>query len=349
MRKSPATILAVFGGYTALALFLSVANSLTYLSTGNSPNWKASIQRSLAEWYGWAALTPLILWLSSRWPLSRASWLRNGTVHIVAMLVIGIAKLLVDQQLRAWIFGFRPYLLLSNLAFNVIVYWAIVAVAHGLHSHRSARERELRASQLEARLAETRLQLLSMQLQPHFLFNTLNAISELVHEDPDTADAMITGLSTLLRETLAAGDMREVTLRRELALMRSYVDIQRARFGERLHVTVTADDAALDAAVPALLLQPLVENSIRHGLASRAAAGCIDVAVRRTGNRLVLSVQDDGAGLDAAMSREGIGLGNTRARLAALFGPECSLEMTSPDQGGVLVTISIPYRSVEAA
>src|SRR5205823_1463123 len=162
--------------------------------------------------------------------------------------------------------------------------------------------------------------MLAMQLQPHFLFNTLNTIAELVHDDPDVADDMITGLSDLLRKTLELGPAQEIPLQAELDLLGRYLDIQRARFGDRLRVAVAADAEARAAAVPVLLLQPLVENAIRHGLAEHVASGQIAIAARRDGDRLVITVTDDGPGpaADSATRSERVGLGNTRARLDAL-------------------------------
>src|SRR5262245_41585010 len=218
-------LLLIFGAYTALGLFIAVANSLTYMTTGYAPNWRISIERSLAEWYLWALVTPLILWLAGRRPITRRTFVVNGSIHLAAMLVVGISKAQADQFVRKLLFGRAGYLLLSSLAANFLLYWAIVAIAHGLSYYRTGRDRELRATQLEARLAETRLQLLRMQLQPHFLFNTLNTISELVHEEPETADRMISRLSQLLRETLRSGDHPVVSLRRELELLDSYIDI----------------------------------------------------------------------------------------------------------------------------
>lgn len=338
----------IFAGFTALGLFQAVANSLTYLTTSGSANWSPSIKRSLGEWYGWAALTPAILYVARRWPLERGVLLRHGTIHLAAMAATAVLKLFLDRWVRALLFGSGGYLLFSNLAFNVLLYWLVVGAAHGLRYYHSSRERELRASQLEARLAETRMQLLSMQLQPHFLFNTLNAISELVHEDAETADRMIAGLSELLRETLQLGGAPAVTVARELQLLGCYVDIQRARFGSRLQVTIDADASALDAAVPPLLLQTLVENAIRHGLSRRAAAGRVDVAVRRDRDTLRLTVIDDGPGLDERR-RDGVGLTNTRARLEALFGGDTTFDLANNAAGGVRVAVRAPYRPLEAA
>jgi hypothetical protein len=346
MRTRAGALLLTLGGYTALALFLAAANYLTYLSTSGTAYWAPTLKRSLAEWYAWAALTPLILYLARRWPIERGVLIRSGIVHAAAMLIVGIFKLVLDQRIRILLFGNAGYLLFTNLAFNFLIYWAIVAAAHGVRYYRTGRERELQSSRLEARLAETRLQLLSMQLQPHFLFNTLNAISELVHEDPDTADRMIAGLSVLLRETLAAGSAPAVSVKRELDLLGCYVDIQRARFGARLKATTDVDPLALDAAIPVLLLQTVVENAIRHGLAKRTNAGRIDVAIRRDSDRVMITVRDDGDGIDGQRP-DGLGISNTRARLQGLFGAKHALDVANADGGGVRVTITFPYRTLD--
>jgi hypothetical protein len=346
MRSRLRGFLAILGGYTALALFLAAANYLTYLSTSGTAYWWPTLKRSAGEWYAWAALTPLILYLARRWPIDRGTVVRASAIHVAAMVVIGIFKLFLDQRVRILLFGNGGYLLFTNLAFNFLVYSAIVAAAHGARYYRTGRARELQSSQLEARLAETRLQLLSMQLQPHFLFNTLNAISELVHEDPDTADRMIAGLSVLLRETLATGNAPAVSVKRELDLLGCYVDIQRARFGARLDATTNVDPDALDAAIPVLLLQTVVENAIRHGLAKRTNAGRIDVAIRRNSDRVTVTVRDDGDGLDSERP-EGLGISNTRARLQGLFGATHALDVANAGDGGVRVTISFPFRTLE--
>jgi signal transduction histidine kinase len=343
--------LSVWAGYTLLALFLAVTSSLTYVSMGNPARWSLSIGRALVEWWAWAALTPAILWLARRYPLRQRDWPASLAVHAAAAIVIGFFKLAADQQLLRLAVGVRGYLLLSGFAFNLLFYFAIVAAAHGVGYYRASRERELQASHLEARLAETRLQLLQMQLQPHFLFNTLNAISELVHEDPETADRMIGGLSELLRETLDAGSGPDVALAREVELLERYLAIQKVRFGDRLQVSIRVHEASRAARVPMLLLQPIVENSIRHGIGSRAHAGRIDIASRRDGDTLVVEVHDDGIGLpeEGTGLREGLGLANTRARLQEFFGPAHRLDVMNAEDGGVTVRLTMPYRERGAA
>jgi two-component system, LytTR family, sensor kinase len=201
--------------------------------------------------------------------------------------------------------------------------------------------------QLERRLAETRLQLLNMQLQPHFLFNTLNTIAELVHEDAEAADRMITALSDLLRQTLDLRGAQEIPFDMELRLLGTYLEIQKTRFGDRLQVHIASDDDVANAHVPVLLLQPLVENAIRHGLAIRRPAGCVRIEARREAGTLLIAVIDDGPGAaeEAVTGREGIGLGNTRARLNALYGTGHAFELANVPGGGARVSIRLPFRT----
>jgi two-component sensor histidine kinase len=337
--------LLVLSGWTALAVFFAVSSSLTFVAAYQPPQWRLTLLMSLTEWYTWAALTPLVSWLARRFPLRAGSAVTSLAVHAPAGFFIAVLKVTLTRILRIPIVGTNEYFIISNLATHYVIYWAIVAAVQALAYYRAGREGELRASQLEARLAEARLQLLKMQLHPHFLFNTLNTISELVHEDPRTADRMIASLSQLLRESLDVGTVDRVPLARELDLLERYVDIQRVRFGDRLDVGLDVDPAARDALVPPLILQPLVENSIRHGLAARVTAGRIRVRALRRGDRLVLEVEDDGAGLEPhAGTREGVGLGNTRARLHQLYGQAHSVEIRNADGGGALVRLTMPWQ-----
>jgi two-component system, LytTR family, sensor kinase len=333
--------LAVTSGWTALALFFAISASLTYRSTGRPANWALSIERSLLEWWLWALLTPVVVWLAQRYPFARARWRRAAVVHAVAGAVIAVIKSAGDRIAFGWLTGVWPYWLLSTIALQFSIYCTIVAAAHGLVYYERSRERD----QLAARLTDARLQLLTMQLQPHFLFNTLNTIAELVHDDADAADQMITGLSDLLRKTLELGPAQEIPLGAELELLDRYLDIQKARFGDRLRVAIAADADARAASVPVLLLQPLVENAIRHGLAEHLSSGRIDIEARRDRERLIITVTDDGPGPAAGSPpRERVGLGNTRARLEALYGPQYRLDLTSTGDRGARVSLDIPFK-----
>ena len=347
MRRSVRAWLAVWGGWTALALLMAISASLTYVSTGRPANWHLTITRSLAEWWLWAALSPLVVWLARRYRIDGPRRGRSIAIHLCAGLAVAVVKMLADRAVFAMISGFWTYLLLSTLTLQFVVYVGIVAAAHGVEFYRRSRERE----GIERRLAETRLQLLGMQLQPHFLFNTLNTIAELVHHDPKTADDMIVGLSDLLRLTLRFENRQQVTLHQELVLLSKYLDIQRARFGDRLQVHIDVEPDAESVLVPVLLLQPIVENSIRHGLAVRATAGRIEVVGRRKGRRLVIDVTDDGAINDSqgSSSGQGIGLSNTRARMDALYGADCRLDLTNSSQGTrVMIDLPVTTPGAEA-
>ncbi len=228
---------------------------------------------------------------------------------------------------------------------NVPIYWIIVSISHALAYYRRAEERERKAVELEARLADAKLDALRMQLHPHFLFNTLNAISTLVHKDPHAADEMLANLSELLRATLDA-EGQEIPLRQELELLDRYLEIQQARFGDRLKVEKQIDAAALDALVPTLILQPLVENAIRHGIEPNTKPGLVSVTAQSRNSLLHLSVTDNGGGLQKPSDKpSGIGLANTRARLQELYCGAARLALNSKTGEGFSVEIEIPFHN----
>ncbi|MGH7968888.1 MAG: sensor histidine kinase [Limisphaerales bacterium] len=270
-----------------------------------------------------------------------------------------------------------PALALWPALMDLLAYGAIAGLAHSVHFYRRFREREHRALFLESNLAQARLGALRAQLQPHFLFNSLNAIATLLRRDPRLAEATLLSLSELLRLALSQSERQEVSLREELRFVQHYLEIQQTRFGDKLRVEQDVDPAALDCAVPALLLQPVVENAIRHGIEPAEKAGLVRLTGRRRNGRLVLTVEDDGVGLSApaidvaastaveaaadvnlpmlrpearpdALARQkpgtGIGLANLRARLETLYGADQCLELSSRPEGGVVVRIELPWR-----
>ena len=335
--------LAIFGAWTFLVIVFAASSSLTYALTYQPPRWRYTLTMAATEWYVWAAFTPLVAWLSQRFRISRRHWWRV-LMFAAAGLVVAFFKVTLTRVLRGPIGG-ETYFQITNLVSHYLIFWALVGLSHAWFYHRRAQQRELRTVQLEALLSQTRLQMLSMQLQPHFLFNTLNTIAEMVHQEPAAAERMIGGLSHLLRDTLEAGGIERVPLEHELRLLNRYVDIQRARFGDRLTVTFAIADETRAALVPGLLLQPLVENAIKHGIGARAGAGRIDIAAAREGERLIVQISDDGRGPGAGAVIDGIGLGNCRARLGALFGPDrVALTIANRDGGGALVRLTMPYQ-----
>jgi sensor histidine kinase YesM len=239
------------------------------------------------------------------------------------------------------------FVVLRRITYQLPVFWGLVGVAHALRFYERARSRERREAELESRLAQARLQALRMQLNPHFLFNTLNSIASLVHDQP-RAEGMIEALSDLLRLALGTSESQEVTLREELRFLDRYLLIEQTRFGERLRIETRIDVSALEAFVPILILQPLVENAVKHGIETQIAPGIIRIEAERAGEALRLAVSDNGRGLAAAADgnvKEGVGLSNTRSRLQELYGQGGSLELVPGKTGGLSAEIWVPWRT----
>ena len=348
------TTLGYIAFWTGIGALFAAQSYLTYSYSGTrAVSGLRLLSFALADWYVWALLAPAIIWLTRRFSFIRRPWL-SLAVHLPATLAFVVARMelrmLVGELIPAVRMG--PTAILTSIALQVFVYWAIVAVALALQYQRMYREEQLAAIGLKTQLARAELGLLKMQLQPHFLFNTLNAISEQVHADPEAAERMITHLSELLRHTIRSGEAQEISLGEELALLERYLVIQRARFAGRLEVTLDVDAGAMGALVPNLVLQPLVENAIRHGIAPRASGGHIEVVVRRDlkKRQLLLEVRDDGIGIDAASERrvsepagrEGVGISNTSSRLRQLYGADYAFKLHSAAAGGTIASLAIP-------
>jgi two-component system LytT family sensor kinase len=236
---------------------------------------------------------------------------------------------------------------IGGFATGPLIYWLVIGVGQGLNYYRGYRDRELLASNLETRLVEAQLDALRMQLQPHFLFNTLNSISVLMRRDIDAADRMLLQLSNLLRVTLARSAEHEIKLSQELEILERYLEIEQIRFQDRLTVRRQIDPAALDALVPQLFFQPLVENAIRHGIAERETGGVIDIRAERQDGLLRLQVRDNGSGLNVARGDliEGVGLSNTRTRLEYLYGASSRFEVCNAEEGGLIVAAAFPFHT----
>src|SRR5688572_5683052 len=278
----------------------------TYAVKGEPLAFGLPLLWAVNGWVGWLVLAPAVFWLARRFPVERPFVARHLGLHVlfgvVAAMLVGLCFFgmeLVTAQLSDSTLSsgaLAVMYLTKNLVIGVLVYGGLVSLSHGIEYYRRFKERELRATQLTAQLSKAELEVLKMQLQPHFLFNTLHAISALIRPDPEAADRIITRLGDLLRMSLQSNGTQEVPLRQELEFVEKYADIQRTRFRDRLTIRIEADPEALDAMVPSLILQPLVENSIRHGVERREASATIEVRVRRQGNRLILMVVDDGPG-----------------------------------------------------
>ncbi|HLW78007.1 MAG TPA: histidine kinase, partial [Terriglobia bacterium] len=309
----------------------------------------------------WAALTPGVLWLSARFPLERRHWGRRLAVHIPASFLFAALHMAIRLGIfpAAGLYTTLPAqpswtlfknMLSANAYDDIWMYGSLLAFSQLWNYYRKYQERELRASRLEAQLAQAQLQVLRMQLDPHFLFNTLHAISSLMHEDVEAADEVVTRLSDLLRMSLENVNQNEVTLQREMEFLEGYLAIQQTRFRDRLTVRLDIEPVSLDALVPSMILQPLVENAVTHGIASRLGPGEIAVRARRRNGVLRLEVADNGPGPGSTGEKAGRGLGisNTRARLTQLYGAAQRFELTEAAGGGTLVALELPFRVVQA-
>jgi two-component system, LytTR family, sensor kinase len=350
--------------WTLAGLFFFSLN-LTRRLYGNDPApWTKVLLSWMVGAYLWAALTPAVLWLGERWPIERGAWLRRTAGHLFLAAGFAVVQLALETAAYAWV-GVgppgRPFATRFPLAlarggahFNVVAYWAVLGLQAAFRHYRAYQERErealrleLRASALQTQVVRAQLSALKMQLQPHFLFNTLNAVVVLVRQErASEAEGMLERLSDLLRRVLEDMDAQEVPLHRELDYVQLYLSIEQARFADRLRVDIDADPAALDAAVPHLGLQPIVENAVRHGIGGRLAAGAIHIGASCAGGHLEITVRDDGPGFapERAAADRGIGLSNTRARLAQLHGDAARLTIEPGPTGGAIVTMRLPYR-----
>jgi signal transduction histidine kinase len=311
---------------------------------------------NLSYWYAWALLTPLVLWMARRFVIDGDNWMRSVPAHLVAVLALTFAHVAMAEaafisipysgyqgKLTWWDRVQRTYVM--NFDWEMATYWAIIGFSYAVGYYRQAQDRALRASQLETRLAEAQLQALQRQLHPHFLFNTLNAISALMHRDVNAADQMLARLSDLLRMALDQPGAQEIPLKDELEFLEKYLEIEQTRFGDRLTVRFDIDPETLDALVPNLVLQPLVENSIRHAIGPRIEPGTIQVHARRAGEALRLQVIDNGPGLRrAGRPGTGVGLANTRLRLEHLYGAGGQLTLAEPPEGGLVAAVTLPFR-----
>jgi signal transduction histidine kinase len=344
-----ATLLGVLSSAMAYQLSSSTGRAQEY--------FRSLVILNFAYWYLWALATPAIVWLSQHFRFERQNLLRALAVHVPTVGIFSIAHIAAMQGVRWWLLsdGDRPFFWLMEVRravmqtfdWQMMTYWAIVGISHSVLYYRESRDRAVRASQLETMLVEARLNTLQQQLQPHFLFNTLHAISTLMHRDVDAADRTLTRLSDLLRMTLDNLGQHEVHVKTELEFLAKYLEIEQTRFADRLVVHYDVQPETLDARVPTLLLQPLVENAIKHGISKKAGPGHIGVTVRRERDKLWIEVRDDGAGLsESALGalQKGIGVSTTRARLLHRYGADYRFEFHRLPQG-LAVVIAIPWRT----
>jgi LytS/YehU family sensor histidine kinase len=290
--------------------------------------------------------------LARRFPLEKHRWRLPLLLHVLGSAGFSISWMILRAWVEQWdtpgtrVFAAAfSHALVATFVFNLLVYWVVISVSHTMEYYLKFQEKEVRAAELEKSLTEAKLQALQMQLNPHFLFNTLHAISSLVHKDAEAADRMISRLSELLRYTLESTTAHEVPLHQELHILDRYLEIEQTRFGSRLSVVKQIAPEAMTVLVPNLVLQPIVENAIKHGIEPHARPGVINVSAGREENRLVLEVRDNGKGLKEGPQRERVGISNTRARLQQLYPSSHQFELLNAPEGGLTVRLSIPWRT----
>jgi two-component system, LytTR family, sensor kinase len=328
----------------------------------NSDSWRSAAANAFCFWLLWMAFFPSVIWLAMRFPLERGKLLPQAGIHLIACAFIVSANQVAYRtaiHLPAPVpHGLPPpdahrlppesFPVGLRAAPDIVTYLVTLSVCVAFAHYRRSQERERRAIELEASLTQARLQTLRMQINPHFLFNTLNTISTLVHTNPSVADDMITDLSELFRASLENADGNEIPLSRELDLLQHYLAIEQRRFGKRLQVEQDIAPAIENALVPTLILQPLVENAIRYGIEPNASSGRIAIRGRLDGSKVKLSVSDCGAkpanALKMQTQQHGIGLANTRARLQQLYGVEQSFSIRQGELGGWIVEMELPLR-----
>lgn len=354
--------IGIWAVWTLFALFFASQFALQNQFSPNPVSFWRALLWQLVSGYIWFGISPLILYLARRFPFDEGRWRTSIPVHVVACIGIALGQLLIDSFVLTRL-GYPPnrsfpnffeaykFFVLVNVHLSMLIYMGVVAIWSTYSYYQRYRERLLESSQLEARLAQSRLQVLKMQLHPHFLFNTLNAISELIHKDPESADRMLTDLSDLLRLSFENLEVQEISLKQELEFLEKYLEIEQMRFHDRLSVNMHIPPDVLDASVPNMILQPLVENAIKHGIAPRSSGGRIDINAARSNGHLEIEVSDDGLGVpfgDLQNLPEGVGLSNTRRRLRHLYGDAHRFDLRKLEKGGIGVSLEIPYREMSS-
>lgn len=359
MRASPSPVPRVnwegvalaYGVWTLLALLSIAAPAFTMHGRGQPIPWTSLVPNSFIEWYVDGLASVVLVWTVHRYPVGAARIGKLLPVYGVAMIAAIAVKLAISLPLLRAVGSSaampRTNVAVQEVAAGVVVFSVLAMVLNVLELQRRLKHREQIALELRAQLSEAELELLKGQLQPHFLFNTLNGVASLIHTAPAAADLVVVQLADLLRASLDYSGEREIPLSAELSLVDKYVRIMDARFEGKLTVHRDIEPATLAALVPQFILQPLVENAFEHGIARRGGAGQISIRVDRDGtDRLRLEVSDDGAGLDAAAATDaGIGLGNMRRRLERLYGDAQSLTLSARPQGGTVASVHIPFRT----
>jgi signal transduction histidine kinase len=350
--------LAIGGIFMLLALLYTVEMSVVIGARGRQIEWEKILTSAGFRFYFWAFFGPVVFFFAQQYPIQRGNWMRRVLLHAGMSLLLLLADAAITFTVGRYFFGFpvpsRSDVIATfwgNIYTHSWYYWPLVGLGHAFFYYGAYREREMQALALERQLAISELQVLKMQLHPHFLFNTLNSISALMTSNVTLAQKTLSRLGELLRLSFQYVALEETTLREEVQFLELYVQIQQTRFGDRMQVKLDFDPATLDAYVPSLVLQPLVENAIQHGISALPGGGIIEVSSLRRGSDVYVHVRDNGPGVkeNGARLGSGVGLANTRARIEQLYGPRGRIHIQNRAEGGFEVTIAIPFKTSETS
>jgi sensor histidine kinase YesM len=359
-RRRWVRLAAIWGIWTFIGIVFTLQGYFTSYRSERPMPFMESLYLQMTWAYVYALGTPLVLWAASRLPIERSNWIRSALLHIPISIVFSVVLTALARVIIWLILGYRmgrpltfqsmTNFVVGNFTEGIGIYLLIALISYAYDYYRRYREGKLETLQLEAQLSQAQLQALKMQLHPHFLFNTLHSISALLTKDVESARKMITRLGDFLRLTLENSGSQEVTLQQEMEFLSCYLEIERIRFQNRLVTRMDLGEQTLDAKVPNLILQPIVENAIRHGIAPRSTPGSIDIAAKHQGDRLRIQVRDNGPGLPEHPTtqhqfKKGLGLANTETRLKRLYGADHLFDLSNDPAGGLIVTLEIPFHT----
>ena len=350
----------IWGVWTFIGIVFTLQMYFTSYRSERPAKLVDSLYLQMIWAYLWALATPIVLLAAAKLPIERTNWIRNTLLHLpISIVLSGIVTAIGHVML--WLYLGRPLgrpysfvsmgrFVLANFSEGIGIYMLIALASYAYSYYRRYREGQVRTLQLEAQLSRAQLEALKMQLHPHFLFNTLHSISALLSQDTEAARRMITRLGDFLRLTLENSGSEEVTLQQEMEFLNCYLAIERIRFQDRLVTRIDLDEDTLDVKVPNLILQPIVENAIRHGIAPRSTPGLIEIEAKHLNGLIRIQVRDNGPGLSdhrisENLCNRGVGLANTEKRLESLYGSRHVFDLRNNPNGGFVVTMEIPYRN----
>ena len=363
-RRRWARLGLIWGIWTFIGIVFTLQGYFSSYRSERPMLFTDSLYLQMTWSYLWALATPLVLWAAARLPIERNNWIRSSLLHVPISILLSVFLTALGHIVLWLYWGYRagkPFsfanmsrFVVANFSEGIGIYMLIALTSYAYGYYSRYREGQLRTLQLEAQLSQAQLQALKMQLHPHFLFNTLHSISALLTKDVESARKMITRLGDFLRLTLENSGSQEVTLQQEMEFLSCYLEIERIRFQNRLVTRIDVASQTLEAKVPNLILQPIVENAIRHGIAPRSTPGLIEISAKQLVNKLRIQVRDNGPGLSdhrtsVNLFKKGLGLANTETRLERLYGADHLFDLSNNPDGGLIVTLEIPFHKDGAA